>query len=161
MLGSLAPVLIAAASGEDPHHAAEESLAPVRPCLTTVLPLAIFRIEREIVRVIADQRLHLRLSELERLGGPLLERRCRIETRHRGPRSPAPTAPRLGRRCDSPRKSSAWPETRRSPPGVASFQPIPAVFRSLFPATQTWPNSRRCGYPRRALIRARHRTRSR
>src|SRR5215207_4275724 len=85
VLGSLTPVLIVAASGEDPHHAAEESFAPVRPCLTTVLPLAIFGIEREIIRVITDQRPHLRLSELERLGGPLLERRCRIEKRHRGP----------------------------------------------------------------------------
>src|SRR5688500_7265696 len=41
VLGSLARLLLAAASGEDPHHPAEEPFAPVRPGLAAVLPLPI------------------------------------------------------------------------------------------------------------------------
>ena len=67
MLGSLAPVLIAGASGEDPHHAAEESLAPIRPCLAAVLPLAVLGIQREEIGIIGDQPPHLSLRELQRL----------------------------------------------------------------------------------------------
>jgi len=54
MLGSLAPVLITGASSEDPHHAAEESLAPVRPRLAAVLPLSILGIEWEKVGMVGD-----------------------------------------------------------------------------------------------------------
>ena len=82
MLGSLAPVLIASASGEDPHHAAEEALAPVRPRLATMLPLAILGIEWEKVGMVGDQRPHLRLRKLERLSGPGFQRGGRIESRH-------------------------------------------------------------------------------
>src|ERR687898_1426366 len=83
MFGSLAPVLIPGASGEDPHHAAEESLTPIRPCLAAVLPLAVFGIQREEIGIIGDQRLNLSLRELQRLCSPRLQRRSRIKPCHR------------------------------------------------------------------------------
>src|SRR5215208_5405031 len=85
MLGPLAPVLIARASGEYPHHAAKEPLTPVRPRLSAVLPLTILGIERKKIGVIGDQRAYLRLRKLERLSSPSFQRGCRIELGQRCP----------------------------------------------------------------------------
>src|ERR687898_2058706 len=93
MLGSLAPVLITGTSGEDPHHAAEKSLTPVRPRLAAVLPLSILGIEREIVGMVGDQRPHLSLRKLERLSGSGLEWGGRIESCHWFPFRPSPHIP--------------------------------------------------------------------
>src|SRR5215217_9581780 len=85
MLGSLAPILIPASSSENPHHAAKESFAPIRPCLAAVLPLAILGIERKKIGVIGNQPPHLGLRELERLSSPSFQGGSRIELRHRCP----------------------------------------------------------------------------
>ncbi len=65
MLGALPPFVVDSALVKDPHHAAQETFAPVRPGLAFVLPLTILCVHGEGIGMLFAQLLHLILGELE------------------------------------------------------------------------------------------------
>ncbi len=64
-LGLSAPLIGAGAQVEDPHHAGQESLAPVRPGLTRVDPFPTLCVGRQVIRMGLHQAPNLSLREFE------------------------------------------------------------------------------------------------